>query len=429
MYDDYSQKGAKAASWRVVEDQRQRSSAQIPEWVLFMLLLGLPMFMAPVGSIDRSIVNLFSLCSSALIYLFIQRKTTLTYQTYLVYLIILIFLYIQYAKTAVGYGVADGFSTLLRYIFYLTVGLVTYRRGIEEKSLNVIIFMAVIICILSSALGAIQDRYIWLNGWNRFMGANYSSAGLALESSMCLFLVYIKFFFLKSSNRLLSPETMAYIVLSVALLYILYLTGSRGPLLGVIFVMVMHIFFNHRKLFFILAVASLFVGGVLFEASSLSSNRLLIAASKITEVAEWDDLKNMGDGSIFSRIKYIEVGASYIYDQNLAFGSGLNSFQGIYEAATGKDSVAPHNDFLLVLVEFGYIGLGIFLLIITRLVYRSLRKRNLFTLFIIAFWFFGFSLNNVLYYHSVATLLVMVLMLSLSPKYSVTESVNSQNSR
>jgi hypothetical protein len=413
MFNDYSKNATKAASVIGVEGNRQPSSAQIPEWVLFMLLLGLPMFMAPVDWVDRSIVNLFSLCSSALIYLFIQRKITLTYQIYLTYFVILIFLYIQYVKTAVGFGVADGFSTLLRYIFYLTVGLVTYKRGIEEKSLNVIIFMAVIICIFSSVLGVIQDRYIWLNGWNRFMGANYSSAALALEASMCLFLVYIKFFFLKPSSQLLSLNTMTYIVLSVALLYILYLTGSRGPLLGVIFLMAMHIFFNHRKLFFILAFTSLFIGGALFEASSLSSNRLLILMSNAAEVAEWDDLKNMGDGSVFSRIKYIEVGSSYIYDQNLAFGAGLNSFQGIYEASTGKDSVAPHNDFLLVLVEFGYIGLGIFLLILTGLVFRSLRKRNLFTLFIIGFWFFGFSLNNVFYYHSVATLLVMVLMLSL----------------
>ena len=368
MSNDYSKNAAKAASVIAAEGNRQPSSAQIPEWVLFMLLLGLPMFMAPFDWVDRSIVNLFSLCSSALIYLFIQRKITLTYQTYLAYFVILIFLYVQYVKTAVGFGVADGFSTFLRYIFYLTVGIVTYKRGIEEKSLNVIIFMAVIICIFSSVLGVIQDRYIWLNGWNRFMGANYSSAALALEASMCLFLVYIKFFFLKSSSQLLSLKTMTYIVLSVALLYILYLTGSRGPLLGVIVLMAMHIFFNHRKLFFILAFTGLFIGGALFEASSLSSNRLLILMSNAAEVAEWDDLKNMGDGSVFSRIKYIEVGASYIYDQNLAFGAGLNSFQGIYEASTGKDSVAPHNDFLLVLVEFGYIGLGIFLLILTGLV-------------------------------------------------------------
>ena len=415
MSNDYSKNAAKTASLIRAEDNRQPSSAQIPEWVLFMLLLGLPMFMAPVDWVDRSIVNLFSLCSSALIYLFIQRKITLTYQLYLAYFVILIFLYIQYIKSAVGFGFTDGFSTLLRYIFYLTVGLVTYKRGIEEKSLNIIIFMAVIICIFSSVFGVIEDRYIWLNGWNRFMGANYSSAALALEASMCLFLVYIKFFFLKSSSQLLSLKTTTYIVLSVALLYIIYLTGSRGPMLGVIFLLTMHIFLNYRKLFFILAFASIFVGGVLFEAASLSSNRLLILMSNVAEVSEWDDLKNIGDGSIFSRIKYIEVGASYIFDQNLAFGAGLNSFQGIYEASTGKDSVGPHNDFLLVLVEFGYIGLGIFLLILMGLVFRSVRKRNLFTLFIIGFWFSGFSLNNVFYYHSVATLLVMVLMLSLRP--------------
>ena len=412
---DYSKNASNFALETGVEGKRQYSSTQTVEWVLFMIFLGLPMVMAPVGSIDRSIVNLGSLCSAVLIYLYIYRKTTFSYQTYIIYFIVLIFLYIQYAKTAVGYGVADGLSTLLRYIFYFTVGLVTYRRGIEEKSLNIIIFMAVIICILSSALGAILDRYIWLNGWNRFMGANYSSAGLALEASMCLFLVYIKFFFLKSNYRLLSSVAMAYIVLSFALLYTIYLTGSRGPMLGVILIMILHLFFNHRILFFILVGACFIYAGVLIEASSLSSNRFLIAALRITEVAEWDDLKNMGDGSIFSRIKYIEVGASYIYDQNLAFGAGLNSFQGIYEAATGKDSVAAHNDLLLVLVEFGYIGLGIFILILTYLLYGSLKKRNLFTLYVISFWFFGFSLNNVFYYHSIATLFVMVLMLSLRP--------------
>ena len=117
MMSDYLKNTSKSVPKIVVEGKRQRSNTQTVEWVFFMIFLGLPMIMAPFGSIDRSIVNLGSLCAAVLIYLYIYRKTTLSNQTYIVYFIVLIFLYIQYAKTAVGYGVADGLSTLLRYIF------------------------------------------------------------------------------------------------------------------------------------------------------------------------------------------------------------------------------------------------------------------------------------------------------------------------
>jgi O-antigen ligase len=383
---------------------------------MFVILLQIPMLTGSISVIDRSIVNMFSLVSAGLIYLLINRKVKLPPRTIVVYCLIIGILFIQYSKTALDYEVTDGLATLLRYTLYLTVGIITYKNGVDIRVIKYVILISIIICILSSVLGIVQNRYVYLNGWNRFTGSNYSSVGLALEASFCLFLIYARFLFLEPHKPTLSLKTIGYMGISAALTYIIYLTGSRGPALGVIAIIYIHTFFNKKIIFLTLLILPIIFINILYEASDLSSNRILVLFTNLKEVYYYDDIRNMG-GSIFNRIDYIEVGVSYIYKYNLAFGAGLNSFQGIYEAASGRDRVAAHNDFLLVLVEFGYIGFGLFLFILALLLFKCIKSRNNFTLTTIIFWLSGLSLNNVLYYHSVATLLVMILALSMSPKH------------
>jgi hypothetical protein len=156
-----------------------------------------------------------------------------------------------------------------------------------------------------------------------------------------------------------------------------------------------------------------------------SSNRLFLLITRLAEVSSFEDIKTMGDGSLFARIRYVEIGVKHIFDNNLAFGAGLNSFQGMYESATGSVGVAAHNDFLMILVEFGYIGLAVFTMMLAKVLFLSLHRQHRLTLFLIVFWGVGYTLNNVFYYHSVATLLVIIFALSLRADYWPSKSTHA----
>ena len=129
-----------------------------------------------------------------------------------------------------------------------------------------------------------MDRFVFLNGWNRLMGANYTPVGLALESSLCLFLIYLKFNFLDIKRKIPTLETLFYITSALIILYSLYMTGSRGPMLGVIALFFFHIFFNFPKLliiFFILFIVNI---EYLFQAISDSSYRLFTLFTQLQNI-------------------------------------------------------------------------------------------------------------------------------------------------
>lgn len=381
--------------------------------VVFLIFLSLPMFSGVIGFIDRSIVNVFSVISSAIIYIFLYRKAKFTSQIYLLYLFFVVFLYVQFAKTAFEYDLTDGLATLLRYCFYLTVGIVTYQCGLNLRSMNTVISTAIIICLFSALIGVVLNRYIFLNGVERFMGAHHSSAGLSLQASVCLFLIYVKFWFLEPERTLFSLSSTKWLVLAFLLFVILVSTGSRQPLLGILSVAAMQLYFYKKKYFLLLLLMGFVFGGMLLEASSSSTNRLILLATKLADISTLSDLEGIRDGSLAARINYMRVGVAHIIDNNLIFGAGLNSFQGIYESATGKDGVAAHNDLLLILVEFGYIGFLMFSIFMLRFLFLGIKQSSPFSLSIIVFWLSGLSLNNLFYYHSVATLMVILVSISM----------------
>jgi O-antigen ligase len=360
-----------------------------------------------------AILNIFSLISAALVLIFCNRNIKLGLRGYILLLLSVLVLCLQFFKTAFQYDALDGLATLLRYIFYIIVGLVIFKKGLSFRELNQVTSVSTAICLVSICIGLILGRFVFLNGVERFMGASHSSAGLALQVSTTLFLIYLKLWVFGKGLSIGSVKGFLYFLLIVFLFYVLLLTGSRQPLLGVLTIAAIHMFLYHKVLLFLLVTLAIAYLGVVVDLSVLSSNRLFLLATRLIEVSSISDLEDVRDGSLAARLDYIRVGASYVFENNLMFGAGLNAFQGIYEQATGKDGVAAHNDVLLILVEFGYFGLLLFLVLLVKYLVQAFRKRNLSTFLIIVFWLAGLSLNNLFYYHSVAALLVIFLGLSM----------------
>ena len=381
--------------------------------VLFLLLVSIPLFSGVLTFTNTSTLNIVSLISASLVYGVCNINIKLSRRCYILLLFSVLVLYSQFSKTALQYEATDGLASFLRYIFYIIVGLVTYKKGLSFRELSTVISVSIAICLFSILIGLVLGRFVLLNGVDRFMGASHSSAGLALQVSTILFLIYVKLWVFGKGLSISSVKGILYLLLIMFLFYVLLLTGSRQPLLGILAIAAIHMFLYHKLLLFLLVTLAIAYLGVVVDLSVLSSNRLLLLATKLVEVSSVSDLENVRDGSLAARLNYIRVGASYIFENNLMFGAGLNAFQGIYEQATGKDGVAAHNDVLLILVEFGYFGLLLFLVLLVKYLVEAFRKRNLLSFLIIVFWLVGLSLNNLFYYHSVATLLVIFWVLSM----------------
>ena len=383
-------------------------------WITpFIILVSVPLFSGVLTFTSMSILNIFSLISAALVYGFCNRNFKLGRRDYILFLFLVLVLYAQFSKTAFQYDAVDGLATFLRYVFYIIVGLVIFKKGLSFRELSKVISVSTAICLVSICIGLILGRFIFLNDFERFMGASHSSAGLALQVSTSLFLIYLKLWVFGKGLSIGSVKGFLYFLLIVFLFYALLLTGSRQPLLGILTIAAIHMFLYHKVLLFLFLTLAIAYLGVLVDLSILSSNRFFLLATKLIEVSSISDLEDVRDGSLAARLNYIRVGASYIFENNLMFGAGLNAFQGIYEQATGRDGVAAHNDILLILVEFGYFGLLLFLVLLVKYLVQAFIKRNLLSVLIIVFWLVGLSLNNLFYYHSVATLLVIFWGLSM----------------
>ena len=146
------------------------------------------------------------------------------------------------------------------------------------------------------------------------------------------------------------------------------------------------------------------------NAYCLLTIKISMFSFKTTVLKIWDasSIDEIRDGSIMARVNYFIVGLTYIHDNDLLFGAGLNAFPGIYGSVTGKYGVAPHNDLLLLIIDFGYIGTLIILLSLIYILIKSNKNKYKNQLIVFVLWAFGLSINNVFYYYPILSSLIIL---------------------
>lgn len=379
-------------------------------WYIFLVILALPLFAGIFSFIDRSLIIVLSLFFSFLIVIYLYGNTFFQNKKILILSTISFILLIQFSKTALNFGVTEGAATFLRYLLYALFIIGITSRGISVSEFKKITYFSITICLFSIFIGYANSRYMFINDFYRFMGASHSPAALALQLSTNLFLIFAYFTFIRKRFSIFNAEDI-FLLAAGLIIFISFLeTGSRQPLGGIFLVLLFLLFIYNLKYFFLLLISALIYFFYAFDLSFFLDNRLISSAITIfsTDINEIGDIR---DGSILSRINYLIVGINHTIENNFFFGSGLNSFPGIYLNETGVANVAPHNDFLLILVEFGVLGLISFLSLLLYFAMKLLINRNFFTISVLIFWFGGLSLNNSLYYHSVFMILILLFLI------------------
>ena len=383
-------------------------SGKVYLWIAFTGILFLPFFSYLFPFIDRSILNIVSVSLSLIIASFINKPVWSSYFNVLVLIGAILVLFIQLAKTSLTFGMYDGFASFLRYALYVIMILQFRKTGVGRLEFKVFLFVSCALAALSIFIGLVSDQYIFLNGQDRFMGSSHSPAALSMQLAVAITLIAISFkqgLNLRADSRRMLLSNLFLIGCFFLFLYALIETGSRQPLLGVMVVLLIVLYRDYRKFLFFTLPILLIVLISFIDVNPILDGRIVSSILKILDTSALDEIR---DVSIMSRVNYFIVGVTYIFDNDLMFGAGLNAFPGIYGSVTGKYGVAPHNDLLLLIVDFGYIGALIIVLPLIYAVVKSIKNKHIAQLIVFVLWAVGLSLNNVVYYYPILTSLIVL---------------------
>lgn len=151
------------------------------------------------------------------------------------------------------------------------------------------------------------------------------------------------------------------IIISMTALVAIFCTMSRGGVLALIAFFVIFIFFRKRKIFFLMM-------GMVFLGLMVAS---VIFFGGFNEIKESIDFQDLELESVVNRFNLWAFGAD-VFLQNPIFGVGPNTFRTFVEMAGNIEDVwGVHNSVLLILLNYGVLGL-VFYVIYLIIIYKNI---------------------------------------------------------
>jgi len=348
--------------------------------------------------IPRDIYNLFlTTVALATVIIFFSKYSSFSQFSFLAYILVVFCIVLSGVN---AYFIINNFAwvgTLTKYVLY-TLLLFSIRK-VEFNNNTIFIFLVFVSLLLlyfTFILGWGLGNTQILNGRLRFQGLTYTSSIYSMFTGLTVIVLFhlganSKYFNLSNSKKIIT--WLSFIFAFTAC----YLSGSRQPFYGLIMSFFIILYLNAHLFYKILVV--FVISFILF----LYKEQLFNAVNIISHIYNSNSmLQNMAgyvDGSTYSRIRYFDYGLYFLYQHDLQlYGSGLNSFPDIFLSLTGSERPATHNIILTILMNFGFVGLFVFIFFIVAAIFKS-RKNTTRTLLIL-YLLCGVSLNNPDYFVS-----------------------------
>ena len=300
---------------------------------------------------------------------------------YLLYAFINCLLFIIYA---ISYFISDNkitaFNILSKKFYFLFIPILIYiGPKLTEKNLNKILHFYVINLFLVSIVGIIKCYYLYSIGL--FDNYSYDTMFAALGIHLTYYGVLILFAIYLLLSNLFKSDNNKYIACCVFLLCffysLLFIMATRVIIVlsFLIMALVLFNFFKIKRVIVVFFFAFILVGSVFY-----SSN--LYVFTRFKNVFYSDSEKNT---DFYSReIHWKSVISSLDTKKSLIVGHGIgnkqeklneeylrNNFHG------AKNNYNAHNQFLEVLVATGIVGLCIFSLNFTYMIYISIKNKEM----------------------------------------------------
>lgn len=270
---------------------------------------------------------------------------------------------------------------ILRYFSYLS--FVLYVSTLNRHMISLIFKAVILFFVFSLPLALFQINIIG-RYQNIFAHANHFSYVLMI----CLYFV----FRYKVFNYKILP------IIIFILLFSLILASSSGAILTVLVLILYHYISRNKRNFVKFLFTSIILFGIVLAISFTDK------ISSQIESLQYIDFKFIynkaqlydpgGYGSFVWRLVYwMQILQSFLSNNSLVllFGEGIDTLT--------KDNYLysfmytdPHNDYLKILVEFGFIGLSLLFLFLNR-IYRIFRRYDILIIFMVPLFFANIIVN------------------------------------
>lgn len=309
-------------------------------------------------------------------------------------LIVILMLFYLFIIFSLGYSSSDGYS-LTKSVNFGTVVL-AFLFPLLTKNFNKDFF------IHSLTLFTFIISIIFLNFYISYINRdNLLLLSMSSEEAVKLTVGYLSIAILNGILILyyfFKKNQIFWIQWSIVITAFIFLvaSGGRGPLLIVLFILGVYlfyqlilsfVFFKIKKLILPIVVVSTLVGGffMLVSTNSIESNSRVfkLFESSMERFATLKDTQG-GGKSAYSRILYTKFSIDKINQQPI-LGYGIGSFGVEYNNIDEKDY--PHNIFLEVWFELGIVPL-ILILLFFYAVYQHISSVRCYWCMVIYFYFF-----------------------------------------
>ncbi len=294
--------------------------------------------------------------------------------------------------------------TFSRYLLYITTFTIFYlgfkSNNIKLSSVSLVVMVLSSIIVFSGFYELLSGSVRFVNGAYRVAG-NFTDHHLGFALSAFVLITYLQYV---SFNKL---NLLRFIML-ILLFWIFILSHSRLLLIALFLAnLFINFYLNKRLLVKISYLVFSLLFGVLFVLVVLYTD-LLPRMKELFLVSELD-------ASSMYRVFIIQQSIINLSVSDFLIGIGLGGFNEFFFHATGESGVAAHNDYLLMLVEGGILGLILYLYYqykVTMTILRSsLRDQKIVKLVFVLFFgieVIGFLENAHYFYQSELLIFIML---------------------
>lgn len=263
--------------------------------------------------------------------------------SYSILLVIIVFLFVFYCFFSLSYSPSFnyGLDKILNLFLFFVVGILFFSLLNKNE-------FEIILRYLVYFIASLSIIYIFLNSMNGFQNRiGLLGAGSITTGRFFSFACILSMYFLISEKRI------KYLFIFIFLLIAVFLSGSRGNFLFILLALIVPWIFNNFRVFlksFTVFIILIYLG---FEFSLYE---------KIPFVYRYTLLFEGGGDSISTRFDSFKM-AIAIFENNFLFGVGIGGYSFHSLGYDGFDY--PHNIFLEIGAELGFVGVFLFLLIIS----------------------------------------------------------------
>jgi len=281
-----------------------------------------------------------------------------------------------------GYFQSD--AEVIRFIIYLNIYLILFNTNIKLNFVK--------ICQIISVIGVVM----YVVGYGRVLNASFRVTGNTASVMGYASLVYTSYLIMLILIRKKSDYKK--LKLSILPLLAVVASGSRSILFIQILTFVVAYFHSNNiniSKYIFKIIKSVLILIILLTVTYFTTNilyrfEILLSGS-------------MGvDTSTSFRIMLVTTVFDHI-DEIFITGIGLGSFPMWFEAKTGMADVAPHSEFIWLLVEYGIVGTTIYLAFLY-FAYKNCSQKNILVIIFILLQLIPLHFANSFYFYQVGML-------------------------